>query len=428
MALLAQSMESLTTGLDLRTSLARFADLLVPDPADWVAVHLVEDDGTVVRAVLRNTDPLRVERLVAGEEGTNEVPEPVAEVLGTGRPVLLSKIPDNLLTAPTTEPDNTDVIRDLGLHSAIVVPLPARGRTIGTLTFARSEGAAPFGSDDLSLALELATRAALVVDNKRLYERDHRVAITLQQSLLPDHLPEVEGIEMCVRYVAGAVGVDVGGDWYDAFPLSDGTIALTIGDVVGHDLAAAVKMGELRTTLRAYAAEGAAPAEVVYRLDHLVHQQGVGFVATLIYGVLDPATGLFTYTRSGHLPPILIGPDRKPVVVDDTPSPPLGMGWQHIQQELVLEPGATLVLYTDGLVERRDEDIDRGLRRLGEAAAHPTENTEGLCDLLLDELSDPGGLTDDIALLIVRRYVGVTVDEPGRTDTAEGRAPSGLIR
>jgi PAS domain S-box-containing protein len=428
MALLAQSMEALTAGLDLKTGLARFADLLVPDPADWVAVHLVEDDGTVVRAVLRHTDPTRVERLVAGEAGTDEVPEPVAEVLGTGRPVLLSEIPDNLLTAHTTEPDNTDVIRDLGLHSAIVVPLPARGRTIGALTFARSEAAPPFGSDDLSLALELATRAALAVDNKRLYERDHRVAITLQQSLLPDRLPDVDGFEMCVRYVAGAVGVDVGGDWYDAFPLNDGTIALTIGDVVGHDLAAAVKMGELRTTLRAYAADGAPPADVVNRLDHLAYQQGAGFVATLIYGVLDPTTGRFTYTRAGHLPPILIDLDRQPVIVDDIASPPLGMGWQHVQQELTLEPGSTLVLYTDGLVERRDEEIDRGLQRLAEAAAHPTENTESLCDLLLDELSDPGGLTDDIALLIVRRHADAMVDMSDPVTTAEGQPTVGLIR
>ena len=427
MALLAQSMEALTTGLDLRTSLARFADLLVPHPADWVAAHLVEDDGTVTRAVLRHADPLRVERLVAAEVDTHEVPGPVATVLGTGRPLMLEDIPDDLLVRLADDEDHGELVRDLGLHSAVVVPLPSRGRTIGTLLFARGEHSPPFGSDDLSLALELATRAALVVDNKRLYERDHQVAITLQQSLLPDHLPDIRGIEMCVRYVAGAVGVDVGGDWYDAFPLNDGTIALTIGDVVGHDLAAAVKMGELRTTLRAYAADGASPADVVNRLDHLTYQQGLGFVATLIYGILDPATGRFTYTRAGHLPPIIIALGEEPRVVDDLPSPPLGLGRSHLQHELVLAPGSTMVLYTDGLVERRDEGIDRGLHRLGEAAARPSENTESLCDLLLDELSDPGGLTDDIALLIVRRDIAMTVDAPdvSRTRT-EARPPVSL--
>jgi len=227
--------------------------------------------------------------------------------------------------------------------------------------------------------------------------------------------------------VAGAIGVDVGGDWYDAFPLNDGTIALTIGDVVGHDLAAAVKMGELRTTLRAYAADGASPADVVNRLDHLTYQQGLGFVATLIYGILDPATGRFTYTRAGHLPPIIIALGEEPRVVDDLPSPPLGLGRSHLQHELVLAPGSTMVLYTDGLVERRDEGIDRGLHRLGEAAARPSENTESLCDLLLDELSDPGGLTDDIALLIVRRDIAMTVDAPdvSRTRT-EARPPVSL--
>lgn len=399
LGLLTRSMEVLTASLDLDASLARFADLLVPRPADWVAIHLVDDDGRAARAVLCHRDHERADRLAALHR-PGDLPQPVADVLASGRPRLLTKEPEDLLTPSGA---SAGARRDLGLHSAVVVPLPARGRTIGTLSLARAETPEPLGPDDLSLALELATRVALAVDNQRLYARDHEVAVTLQQALLPDHLPEVDGIELCVRYVAGAVGVDVGGDWYDAFPLDGDRIALTIGDVVGHDLEAAVKMGELRTTLRAYAADGRGPADVVTRLDHLAGQHRQGFLATLVYGELEPATGRFTYTRAGHLPPVMIDAEGDVRVVDDRPSPPVGLGSRHHQHTLVLAPGSTIALYTDGLVERRGEDIDRGLERLLQAAAGTTDDPELLCDRLLSALSNPAEMADDIALLTVRR-------------------------
>lgn len=244
---------------------------------------------------------------------------------------------------------------------------------------------------------ERAARA----EAERRYRREHEIAETLQRSLLPERLPETPGVAVAGRYLPGGAGT-VGGDWYDVLTLADGRLGLAMGDVVGHGIAAATAMGQLRSALRAYAVEGADPAAVLDRLSRATRQLDADAMATLLYLVFDPTSGTVRYSGAGHPPPLLVPPDAAPRYLREGRSVPLGVaGGRYTDGEASLEDGALLVLYTDGLVERRGLSIADGLERLERVVADGPREPEALCDHVLGTLLDDEGTDDDVALLVL---------------------------
>ncbi|MFF2650188.1 SpoIIE family protein phosphatase [Streptomyces sp. NPDC058045] len=309
-----------------------------------------------------------------------------------------------------------------GAGSMIAVPLQARGAVLGLVTFRRGPGSTPYEEDDRSFADELAARAAVAVDNARRYTREHNLSETLQRSLLPHGFPELDAVKAAYRYLPAQAGV--GGDWFDLIPLPGARVALVIGDVVGHGLHAAATMGRLRTAVHNFARLDIPPDEVLWHLDELVKAldeqdavrrepgaEGADGVpaeggitgATCLYAIYDPANGQCTMARAGHFAPALLSPDGTVHFPEVPTSPPLGLATLPCETATVTVPeGSRLVLFTDGLVERRDRDIDTGLDLLAEVlAAHTDRTPDGLCRAVVERLL-PEHRHDDIALLIAR--------------------------
>jgi serine phosphatase RsbU (regulator of sigma subunit) len=240
-----------------------------------------------------------------------------------------------------------------------------------------------------------------------LYETEHQVAETLQRSLLPA-LPDLPGLDLAARYIASGAGQQVGGDWFDVFPIAGARVGLVVGDVIGHDLTAASEMAQIRSALRAYAVDGDPPAEVITRLDRLVDALRLTQLVTVFYGVLDPPDPdggrLLHYSNAGHLPPIVRRADGRIETIADGSSAVLGapMAIEHNQDALVVSAGDVLVMFTDGLVEVPGGSLDDGLARLGDTIAAPGgEDAEAMCEQVLVGMT-PSTLRDDIALLAVR--------------------------
>jgi serine phosphatase RsbU (regulator of sigma subunit) len=238
----------------------------------------------------------------------------------------------------------------------------------------------------------------------RLLEREHETARTLQRALLPEALPDIPGHELAVRYVPGTQGNLAGGDWYDAFALPDGRFGVVIGDIVGRGIPAAATMGRLRNALRAYAIDGAPPVEVVTRVHRLSDAFDDVPFATLLYLLLDATSGEGHYASAGHLPPLLVPAGGPAAYASRRPGPPLGApaddGWP--EERLVLSPGSTLILYTDGLVEESGRPLGDGLAELARAAGREAESVEALTDQILADLAPGRSRPDDIALLTLR--------------------------
>ena len=280
------------------------------------------------------------------------------------------------------------------------VPLLVEGRIIGVLCVGHLETGA-FSGDDVRLLQLVADRAALAIENAHLYERERSVAETLQRSLIPKRLPWLEGAALGARYLPAGTGMEVGGDWYDAVELPHGRLGLAIGDVVGHGVESAAAMGQVRSALRAYALDGEGPGGVLERLNRLVLALGEGEMTTLVYLVFDRADSSVRFAVAGHVPPLLVAADGRARFLEGGRSLPLGVvaGAVYEEAEVTLEPGATVLLYTDGLVERRDASLDDGLARLVEAAGEARGSVEALLDHLLDVLVGGEDADDDVALL-----------------------------
>nr|WP_234425850.1 SpoIIE family protein phosphatase [Streptomyces kebangsaanensis] len=312
------------------------------------------------------------------------------------------------------DPARGDRILAAGIHSLITVPLRARGATLGVVSFYRSGKPAPFEDDDLSLAQELAARAAICIDNARRYTREHNTALTLQRSLLPRGRPEQSAVEVAYRYLPAQAGV--GGDWFDVIPLSGARVALVVGDVVGHGLHAAATMGRLRTAVQNFCSLDLPADDLLTHLDDLVSRldRGEGWAveptypdagiigATCLFAVYDPVTRRCTLTRAGHPQPAVVAPDGTVEFVDLPPGPPLGLGGMPFETvELELAEGSQLVLYTDGLIEKRSQDVDVGLDALRTVLACAGRAPEDTCEAVLDALL-PARPGDDVALLVAR--------------------------
>ncbi|MFD8742334.1 SpoIIE family protein phosphatase [Streptomyces sp. NPDC059616] len=307
------------------------------------------------------------------------------------------------------DPDVAERLRAQGFHSLVSVPMHARGTVLGMANFWRSGDSEPFDDDDLSFAEELVARGAVGVDNARRYTREHSLAVTLQRSLLPRGLPEQNALDVAYRYLPAYEGV--GGDWFDVIPLSGARVALVVGDVVGHGLHAAATMGRLRTSVHNFSSLDPAPDELLGHLDELVSRidrdeaddHGAEIAgATCLYAIYDAVSGNCAVARAGHPGPVLVRPDGTVEFPEVPTGLPLGIGGMPFEAaEFHVPEGSRLVLYTDGLVERRGRDIDTGLALLRASLAGRDRTPEETCDDVLDALLHDRP-NDDVALLVAR--------------------------
>ena len=314
-------------------------------------------------------------------------------IAGAGDVVTIETVRDPLVVHP--------LLKDLGIVSLAAAPLAVEGRLHGVLQIC-STTERRFTSQDAGLLQLIADRAALAIQHARLYEREHGIVETLQRALLPTRLPQLPGVQVAARYMPGGMGADVGGDWYDVLPLEDGRIGVAIGDVAGHGLRAATLMGQLRNSLRAYAVEGHGPSAVVERLNRLVRDLEQGWMATLLYMVLSPDDSEVRFANAGHMPALAIeGGDAR--FIDAERGPPLGVGADGDYAEVVeqVEPGSTLFLFTDGLVEEPGVAVDTSLARLAENVLAGPDDPDALCDYLVREHVGEGQPRDDVAFVAV---------------------------
>ncbi|MGW1956612.1 SpoIIE family protein phosphatase [Streptomyces sp. NPDC001920] len=293
---------------------------------------------------------------------------------------------------------------------AILAPLRGRRRVIGAAVFLRRPERLAFEPDDLLVAAQLATHSALGIDKAVLYGREAYIADELQRTMLPETLPRPTGVRLASRYLPAAETARVGGDWYDAIPLPGSRVALVVGDVMGHSMTSAAIMGQLRTTAQTLAGLDLPPQEVLHHLDEQAQRLGTDRMATCLYAVYDPVSHRITIANAGHPPPVLLHLGGRAEVLRVPAGAPIGVGGVDFEAvELDAPAGATLLLYTDGLVESRLRDVWTGIEQLREKLAATAQLTgpdhppplEALCDEVLDMLG-PGDRDDDIALLAAR--------------------------
>ncbi|QOV36902.1 sodium/proline symporter PutP [Streptomyces ferrugineus] len=438
LALLNDAGARIGSTLEVTRTAQELADEAVPSVADFVAVDLLD---SVIRGEEPAPGPVGMTPVIrrAGQQSVREgCPEASLAVGETVRRAPLSPVTRCLLESRTLVERVLDLatsawvtedaaqgaaLRDFDFRSLMVVPVRARGITLGVATFARTGRTGPFEDDDVRLAEELVSRAAVAVDNARRFTREHTAARSMQRYLLPHELAGGSALEVASWYLPADAPSGVGGDWFDVIPLSGARVALVVGDVVGHGMNAAATMGRLRTAVRTLADLDLPPDELLAHLDDLVighmaehgdagpaaadgESAGAAFLgATCLYAVYDPVSRRCTLARAGHLPPVVVGPDGTADILDLPAGPPLGLGYLPFESiEVELAEGSLIALYTDGLIETFDRDIDVGLSRLGEAltvrGTALAEIGRGAVDALLT-----GPPSDDVALLLARTRV-----------------------
>jgi serine phosphatase RsbU (regulator of sigma subunit)/CheY-like chemotaxis protein len=321
-----------------------------------------------------------------------------------------------------------DVMRHPALHALgeatgehpvhqgwLAVPLTGRfDRQVGVIQVAHKERG-DFTDADEAILVQLAQMASVAVEKAELYHREHLIAETLQRSLLPAALPRLEGLQLASRYLPGAAGSEVGGDWYDAIQLDGGRVALSVGDVVGRGVNAAAIMGQLRVAMRAYALQGLGPAAVMSGLERIMQDLSDDHLATALLMVVDPQTMQVRLANAGHPPPLWVRPDGRSTLVEEAVGPPLNVAPEiaYTEHVLAVEQGDVLFLYTDGLIEERDESLDVGLRRLQDIVEACNGGPEQMCDRALSKLG-AADKNDDVAVL------AVCIGEEPPTGAADG--------
>jgi serine phosphatase RsbU (regulator of sigma subunit) len=427
-ALLNEASTRVGSTLDLGKTAAELMDVAVPRFADAAGIlvqeRLVSDgefpdrdtDGTAVvrRLAVGVADDNEAEWAAAfpvGETTVYPAWTPYAQCMESGKPILFARMDTATAVGIGRRAWRREVVVRLLDHTSfLVVPLKARGKVLGFVVFTRRPDSQEFDEEDVALAEELAARAAVCIDNARLFNRERRTALTLQSSLLPRRITAPLGLELAHRYLPASDLTGVGGDWYDVIPLPGCRTALVVGDVMGHGTRAAATMGQLRTAVRTLAALDLSPDDVLFRLDQMARDMEDAQFATCVYAVYDPVSRHCAMARAGHVPPIMVGPDGQAVVLDLPPGLPLGIGGERFcVRELTVPAESTLALYTDGLVESRERDIDTGLAALCAKLAERHESLEETGAVAIETLR-PGADRDDIALLLVRIHA-LTADQ-----------------
>ncbi|MXM65158.1 SpoIIE family protein phosphatase [Streptomyces sp. HUCO-GS316] len=428
LALLNEAGARIGNSLDLETTARELLDVVVPGFCDLATVDLYQGLLVGDETPPGLADGSAELRRVAFASAVSDVPfaEPGAAV-AVGA---VHHFPFNSPCADALRTARTQLLpaEEGGLvQSTLAVPMVAHDTVVGLAQFARTKGSEPFGDRDRDLAVELAARAAVCIDNARLYRREHERALILQRSLLPPGDPVASGLDIACRYLPGNSSADrpseVGGDWFDVIELPGHRTALVVGDVMGRGLRAAVAMGELRSAVRTLALLDLEPAEVLSALDEIARGLGAPggvqqatraarrpreadlsevYLATCVYAVYDSVTRRCTFANAGHLPPVLVEPGEDALMLDVPPGMPLGVGGEPFEEvEVELPEGALLALYTDGLVESRDHPLDEGLQAFVGALTDPSSPLEDVCDHVLNTLDTHHG-EDDIALLMAR--------------------------
>jgi PAS domain S-box-containing protein len=446
LALLNEAGARIGNSLDFETIARELLGVTVPQFCDLASVDLYQSLLTGDEATAGRADGSAELRRVAFASAVSDMPVDIAACCATddGSPIEVGAVhryPFNSPCAGTLRTARPQIVpgrdRDdqgaLGavVHSTLAVPMVAHDSVVGLVQFSRTQGSEPFGERDIALAVELAARAAVCIDNARLYRREHERALILQRSLLPPCDPDAAGLDIACRYLPGTTATEVGGDWFDVIPLPGHRTALVVGDVMGRGLRAAVAMGELRTAVRTLALLDLEPADVLTALDEI--SRGLGapgglyaggrpapraslgspaddpsaylsevYLATCVYAVYDPVTRRCTFANAGHLPPVLVEAAEPALMLEVPTGMPLGVGGEPFEEtEVELPDGALLALYTDGLVESRDHALDEGLQALRTALTGPNRPLEDVCDHVLNTLNTHHG-EDDIALLMAR--------------------------
>jgi PAS domain S-box-containing protein len=368
----------------LPTILQRTRDVM---DADAAALLLVLDDGSLSllasddAPAAKRPDRVRADAGIAGR------------VLASGQPVLVQD--------PTAGELADRAVLDTAIASMLGVPLRSAGEVIGVIEIG-VRAPRRLRPEDVDLLRLTADRVALAIDHARAFGREHRIAETLQRSLLPQALPSLPGVALSARYLPAASESEVGGDWYDAIALSGGRVLLVMGDVSGKGLAAASTLGALRSAIRAYALDGHGPAEIAERVNRFVLAEPArDHMATLVLAVFDPVSGKLSWVNAGHPPPLTLDADGTPVFLEGARSVPLGvLAFPAYEEDVtVLASGGAVVLYTDGLIERRGEHLETGMALLARAASAGPLDADDLCDRVLAATVPSGATSDDVALL-----------------------------
>jgi PAS domain S-box-containing protein len=423
LALVNKAGSRMGTALDVERTARELADVAVPDFADAIVIEIKEEvfDERIGPVGPVWLAPVRRRRVLV-HEGVGPVSDP-ERAEGFSAWSTDADISDRMLggaawhssagiSAVAKEPirsvDGTLLWQPSGGDS-ILVPLWAREALLGVVHFHRNPDSPPFEPEDIEVAEEITTRAAVSIDNGRLYYRERTTALMLQRALLPQRIPSLPGVQVAYRYLPGSVGAEVGGDWFDVIQLSGARVALVVGDVMGVGVRAAGIMGQFRTAARTLAGLDLAPAQVLHQLDELGASLSENHLATCIYAVYDPATGKLAVSRAGHPPPLLLAPDGTVGGLDVPPSPPLGVGggayrsWVFETKEFDIPDRSRLAFYTDGMVEDKGRDIDEGIGVMAALLANcPPDSLEECCDAVTDVLGITGDTSDDATLLLAQ--------------------------
>ncbi|MGH6657678.1 MAG: SpoIIE family protein phosphatase [Actinocrinis sp.] len=463
LALLDEAATRIGTTLDVEHTCKELARLLVPRIADIVAVDVLDVEGAP--GVLPARGDLRMRRLALtttakmskaakcfGAAGTVLTPQAsaaVARCLTEQRPVISNVPSDQMLAAEAPDGERVALYRKLGMHSAIFVPLTARRDLVGAVILVRAGESPQFSQDDVDLVTDLARRAATSINHAKRFAHEHQTALVMQQALLSTPRPPHPTVQCASRYLPTGADIEIGGDWYDTVALPGGKTLLVVGDVMGHGFEAASAMSEYRALLRTLALQSEAPERILAEAQRIADGLDFERAATCVVAVVDPeagkagkagkgdGAGSVCFANAGHMPPLLLRPNGESTLIDLPVGPPIGVGplatapgrghrdgdgpedGNYQRATIPFEPGATLLFYTDGLVERRGKDIDECINALTKLTLNPKKPLDQLVDSVLARFV-PHGAEDDVAILAARLQRGEIVPESISVDVDTG--------